>query len=102
MQRSFSRRGRPYVILDRDGTINVERNYLFDPDQAELLPGALSGLRRMADNGFGLVIVTNQSGIARSYFDRHRFEAIHDWLHELLEEGGVVLDGIFFCPHHSG
>ncbi len=90
------------VILDRDGTINVDCHYLSNPDQVELLPGALPGLARMAAMGLGLVVVTNQSGLARGYFDAVRLRAIHARLEALLAEGGVVLDGIFICPHHPG
>ena len=93
---------RRYVILDRDGTINVDCHYLSNPDQVELLPGALQGLARMAAMGLGLVVVTNQSGLARGYFDAVRLRAIHARLEALLAEGGVVLDGIFICPHHPG
>lgn len=90
---------RRFVLLDRDGTINIERHYLSDPNQLSLLPGAAAGLRAMRDLGLGLVVVTNQSGIARGYFDEARLAAIHDRLHELLGAAGVELDGIYFCPH---
>lgn len=90
---------RRFVLLDRDGTINFEKHYLSDPRQLSLLPGAAAGLRAMREMGLGLVVVTNQSGIARGYFDSARLEKIHDRLHELLGAAGVELDGIFFCPH---
>jgi len=90
---------RRFVLLDRDGTINFERHYLSDPAQLSLLPGAAAGLRSMRELGLGLVVVTNQSGIARGYFDVARLEKIHERLHELLGAAGVELDGIFFCPH---
>ena len=61
---------RRFVLLDRDGTVIVERNYLSEVDQVELLPRAATGLRRMSELGFGLVIVTNQSGIGRGYSTR--------------------------------
>jgi histidinol-phosphate phosphatase family protein len=93
--------GRPrrFVLLDRDGVINVERNYLSDPEQMELIPGAAAGLRRLQELGLGLVVVTNQSGIGRGYYDETRLEAIHARLRELLGAAGVALDGIYFCPH---
>jgi len=90
---------RRFVLLDRDGTINFERHYLSDPKQLSLLPGAAAGLRSMRELGLGLVVVTNQSGIARGYFDSARLEKIHERLHELLGAAGVELDGIYFCPH---
>jgi D-glycero-D-manno-heptose 1,7-bisphosphate phosphatase len=90
---------RRFVLLDRDGTINVERHYLSDPNQLALLPGAAAGLRALRELGLGLVVVTNQSGIARGYFDQDRLDAIHERLHELLGAAGVELDGIYVCPH---
>jgi D-glycero-D-manno-heptose 1,7-bisphosphate phosphatase len=90
---------RRFVLLDRDGTINAERHYLSHPHQLSLLPGAAAGLRALRELGLGLVVVTNQSGIARGYFDHARLGAIHDRLHELLGSAGVELDGIYFCPH---
>lgn len=92
-------KGRRYVLLDRDGTIIVERNYLSEVEGVELLPGSAAGLRRMSAAGFGLAVVTNQSGIGRGYFDEARVAAIHDRMESLLGQAGVRLDGIFVCPH---
>lgn len=90
---------RRFVILDRDGTINVERRYLSDPAKLALLPGVAPGLRALRELGLGLIVVTNQSGIARGFFNQARLERIHDRLHELLGAVGVELDGIYVCPH---
>ena len=88
-----------FVILDRDGTINAECNYLSQPKQVELLPGAASGLQQMMALGLGLIIITNQSGIGRGYFDYPRLESIHQRLRDLLAVEGVALDAIYVCPH---
>ena len=88
-----------FVLCDRDGTINVERHYLSDPDHLRLLPCAAAGLRRMALMGLGLAVVTNQSAIGRGILDAERLEVIHDRLRELLRAEGVELDGIYHCPH---
>ena len=90
---------RRYVVLDRDGTIIVERHYLSDPRQVELVPGAITGLRQLNEMGLGLVIITNQSGVGRGFLDEVRLQAIHKRLCELLETGKVNIDGIYFCPH---
>jgi D-glycero-D-manno-heptose 1,7-bisphosphate phosphatase len=90
---------RRFVVLDRDGTIIVERHYLSDPAQVELLPGAASALRQLRELGLGLVVITNQSAIGRGFFDRERLGLIHARLCELLEAEGVHLDGNYFCPH---
>jgi D-glycero-D-manno-heptose 1,7-bisphosphate phosphatase len=88
-----------FVLLDRDGTIIVEKNYLSDPDQIELLPHAAAGLRHLNALGFGLVLITNQSGIGRGYFTRLTVDTIHVKLAELLSADGVVFDGVYLCPH---
>jgi D-glycero-D-manno-heptose 1,7-bisphosphate phosphatase len=88
-----------FVLLDRDGTLIEERHYLSDPGQVVLLPGAAQGLRSLAEAGFGIVLVTNQSGIARGYFDWGTLNAIHEVLRGLLTREDVVLDGIYVCPH---
>lgn len=88
-----------YVLIDRDGTLNVEKHYLSDPDQLELYPGVGAALKRLQDAGFGIAVVTNQSGIARGYFDMARLEQIHDRLRALLAAQGVTVDGIYICPH---
>ncbi len=88
-----------FILLDRDGTIIVEKNYLAHPDQVELLPGAVEALKELKSLGLGIVVITNQSGIGRGYFDLETLTKIHQRLNELLLENGVVLDDIYFCPH---
>lgn len=90
---------RRWVVLDRDGTIIEERHYLSDPGQVELIHDAAPGLRQLQRMGLGLVVITNQSGIGRGYFDEARLELIHQRLGQLLEAEGVYMDGIYFCPH---
>src|SRR5512142_2196462 len=88
-----------FVILDRDGTLIVEKNYLCDPEQVELLPGAAEGLRRFAGLGWGRLVITNQSGVGRRYFDLSAVDAVHRRMHELLARAGAAVDGIYVCPH---
>ena len=90
---------RRFVMLDRDGTIIAERDYLADPAGVELLPGALAGLRRLQGAGFGLVVLTNQSGVARGYVSEARLAEIHARMRDLLAAGDVALDGVYHCPH---
>ncbi|ABC24358.1 D-glycero-alpha-D-manno-heptose-1,7-bisphosphate 7-phosphatase [Rhodospirillum rubrum] len=87
------------VLLDRDGTLNEEVHYLARPDQLVLIPGAVAGLRRLRDLGLTLVVVTNQSGLERGYFSNADLEAIHRRLIDMLAAEGIVLAGIFVCPH---
>ena len=88
------------VFLDRDGTLIVEKNYLSDPDDIELIPDAIEALNMLADSGFKLILVTNQSAIGRGMFDLARLDEIHARFEHLLAQGGARLDGIYFCPHH--
>ncbi len=88
-----------FAIFDRDGTVIVERNYLSEPHEVELIPGAAEGLRELRKIGLGLLVVTNQSGVGRGYFDEVKLAAIHEQLTNLLAAQGVILDGIYYCPH---
>ena len=90
---------RRLALIDRDGTIIVDKVYLSDPDGIEFAPGAIEGLRLLRDAGFALVLITNQSGIARGYFDAATLERIHDRLQSMLLEEGLRLEAIYFCPH---
>lgn len=90
---------RPFIFLDRDGTLIVERNYLSDPAQVELLPNVSAGLRAMREMGFGLIVVTNQAGIGRGYYMLQDMHACNARMIALLASESVKLDGIYFCPH---
>lgn len=88
------------VFLDRDGTLIRDRQYDFRPDALELVPGAGPALRRLRAAGFRLVVVTNQSGVARGYFDEAAVRAVHRRLAALLAVAGAPLDACYYCPHH--
>jgi len=90
---------RRFVLLDRDGTINVEKGYVLDPDDLEPIPGAIEAMRDLTSLGLGLVVVTNQSPVGRGLLTPDRLERIHDCLRAILREGGVELLGIYVCPH---
>ncbi|MFT7670375.1 MAG: D-glycero-D-manno-heptose 1,7-bisphosphate phosphatase [Planctomycetota bacterium] len=91
---------RPAVFIDRDGTINMEVDYLSKPEDLKLLPGAGEAIARLNAGGFLAIVITNQSGIARGLFDMKQLGRIHQRLRELLQECGAKLDGIYSCPHH--
>ncbi len=90
----------PAVFLDRDGTIIRDRHYLSDPRHVELLDGAAASLARLRAAGYRLVIVTNQSGIARGLVTEREYEAVQARLGALLAAAGVTIDGTYMCPHH--
>lgn len=91
---------RPAIFLDRDGTLIEEVNYLNRVEQIRLLPGAPQALRDLAEAGFALVLVTNQSGIARGLLTEPLLMQLHAVLIQRLQAEGVHLDGIYYCPHH--
>ena len=97
-----ARGGRKAVFLDRDGTIIEDMDYLDDPAQIRLLDGAVDGLRRLQKAGYLLLVVTNQSGVARGYFTEERLARIHRVLRETLNKQGVKIDDFYYCPHLPG
>lgn len=90
---------RRFVALDRDGTLIVERHYLSDPSEVELLPDVARGLRLLRDLGLGLVVVTNQSAVGRGLIDIAQLTRIHRRLCDLLQAAGADVDAIYYCPH---
>lgn len=92
---------KPVVLIDRDGTIIVEKNYLKEPAGVELLPGATEGLKLLQQNGFEIIVLTNQSGIGRGFYTEMEMHNVNRRLCELLTAGGVKISPrrIYFCPH---
>lgn len=88
------------VFLDRDGTIIVNRHYGSDPARIKLLDGVIEGLLELREAGYKLLLVSNQSGVARGYFDEGAIARMHDRLQRLLDAHGAALDGLEYCPHH--
>ena len=88
------------AFLDRDGTINVEKHYLYKIEDFEYLPGVVNGLKLLQEADFLLVIVTNQSGIARGYYTKPDYEVFNKWLLADLEAKDVHIAGSYYCPHH--
>ncbi len=88
------------VFLDRDDTLIADPGYLADPAAVRLLDGAAEALRLLAGAGYRLILITNQSGIARGLLDEAQLEAIHAELAGQLAAAGAHLDGIYYCPYH--
>ncbi len=88
------------VLLDRDGTLTVEGEWLTRAQDLELVPGAARALSRLSGRGFRLVLVTNQSAVARGLITLDELRVIHDELQAKLAEEGARLDAIYCCPHH--
>ncbi len=90
---------RPFVLLDRDGTLIEERYYLSDPDGVQLLPGAADALCEFRALGFGIAVVGNQAGVGRGYFSEAEVAAVNERMIRLLKNEGATLDGIYICAH---
>jgi len=88
------------VFIDRDGTINVDTHYIGDPDRFVMYKGVGEGVRRLKDMGYLIIVVTNQSGIARGYFTIEDLMKVHERMEYEFASFGVRLDGIYYCPHH--
>lgn len=87
------------VFLDRDGTLIHDPGYLRDPEQVALLPGVVEALRRFGAAGYGLVVISNQSGVGRGLITLDELQAVHHRLDALLAAEGLVLAGAWYCTH---
>lgn len=87
------------IFLDRDGTINAEKNYLYRIEDFDFLPGVIDGLKLLQDNGYLLIIITNQSGIGRGYYTEEDFNILNDWMISTLKSKGVNISKVYYCPH---
>lgn len=90
------------VFLDRDGTVNVDYGYVCQPEKLEFMPGALEALHRIQKAGFLLIIITNQSGIARGYFTEQQYQEFERYLLGRMRRQGVRVDKVYHCPHGEG
>jgi len=91
---------RAAVFLDRDGTINEESGYLYRQEDCRFIPGALEAVSRLNGAGFLVVVVTNQSGIARGYYTEDDLNRLHLYMENEIRAAGGRVDGWFYCPHH--
>lgn len=89
------------VFIDRDGTVNEQMGYINHLSRFVMLPGSVEAIRLLNQQGYLVIIVTNQSGIARGYYPIDLVEEIHDHMRELLKKDGAWVDGIFYCPHYA-
>ena len=92
---------KPAVFLDRDGVINKDNGYVSQVDDFEFTEGVIEACLELKSKGYLLVVITNQSGIAREYFTEQQFHTLTEWMDWSMTDRGVELDGIYYCPHHS-
>lgn len=91
---------RPAVFIDRDGTLIQEREYLSDPEGVSLVPGVPRALKDLRAAGYALVVVTNQSGIARGLYTEEEYRAVAERIDRELADAGTGVDATYYCPHH--
>lgn len=88
------------VFLDRDGTINIEKEYLYRIADFQFVPGAVDAVRMLNESGYFVVVVTNQSGVARGYYTEEDVENLHRHVGRELAKSGAWIDAWLYCPHH--
>ncbi|WP_070968565.1 D-glycero-beta-D-manno-heptose 1,7-bisphosphate 7-phosphatase [Vibrio sonorensis] len=88
------------VFLDRDGVINVDHGYVHDEHDFEFIEGVFEATKKLKEMGYILVLVTNQSGIARGLFSEDRFLSLTQWMDWNFIDNGVEFDGFYYCPNH--
>ena len=91
---------RPAAFLDRDGVINIDHGYTFRPEHLEFTPTAIEGIRLLNKAGYPVLVVTNQSGVARGFYGLAEVEAFHFHLNAALRKAGAHVDAFYFCPYH--
>ncbi len=89
------------VFLDRDGVIIEDAGYVGEIERVKFIPGAGKAIRLLNENGFKVIIITNQAGVARGYFSEEAVEEINTYVQEMLAKKGALIDKIYYCPHHK-
>lgn len=91
---------RPIAFLDRDGVINVDTGYSYDPTTLKFTPTAIRAIRRLNDAGYRVVVVTNQGGVAHGFYTEQDIHAFHEEMQNQLSGEGARIDAFFYCPFH--
>jgi D-glycero-D-manno-heptose 1,7-bisphosphate phosphatase len=88
------------LFLDRDGVINIDKNYLYQIDDFEFIDGIFDLCKKYQDKGYLIIVITNQAGIARGYYSVNDFNKLTHWMTEQFLTKGILLSKVYFCPHH--
>lgn len=91
---------RPAVFFDRDGVLNEDDDYAFDPNKIRWVKGAQQAVKAVNDAGYFAFVVTNQSGVARGFYEEWHVRNVHEWMSRELAIFGAHIDAFEFCPHH--
>ena len=87
------------VFLDRDGVINKESGYVYKIEDFQFVEGVFSSCKKLRDKGFQLIVVTNQSGIGRGYYEKTDFKIVNQWMLQQFQEQNIDILDVFYCPH---
>ncbi|MDO6718901.1 D-glycero-beta-D-manno-heptose 1,7-bisphosphate 7-phosphatase [Psychrosphaera sp. 1_MG-2023] len=88
------------LFLDRDGVVNVDHGYLYEPEKFEFIDGVFAGCKKFQQAGFQIIVITNQSGIGRGYYTEQDFANLSSWMIEQFAKNGIKILDVFYCPHH--
>lgn len=87
------------IFLDRDGTINVDVDYLHEPGKLVFIDGTIEALSLLKAQGYKLIVISNQSGIGRGYFEARDVELLHEYMNRILQKHNAEIDAFYYCPH---
>ena len=88
------------IFLDRDGTINEDKHYIYKIENFEFISGAVTALKLFQSAGYKLIIITNQSGIAKGIYEEKDFLILNNYMCSTLAKEGILINGVYYCPHH--
>ena len=89
------------LFLDRDGVINVEKNYVYRVEDFEFIDGIFDVLRSFQERGYLLIIITNQAGIGRGYYTEEDFHRLNTWMLDVFKDKGITITKVYYCPFHK-
>lgn len=89
------------VFFDRDGTLNVNTDYLYKKEDFIWMPDAVEAIKYANDHGYLVIVVTNQSGVARGYYTEEDVKLLHEWMNQELKKKGAHIDAFYYCPYHT-
>ncbi len=101
MTANTSTKPESFVFIDRDGTINIDHGYVGSIERFDLFDHTVTGLKKLYDAGYKIIVVTNQSGVARGYFSEQDVHTVNLHMTNILRENGIIIEDILYCPHHE-